>query len=374
MLIKKKLKINQFASLSIISKLKRLPFFVYPACKKQNNYETANTLFPFLFPKIERKLFESLSCSKNSKRKIQIKKNIFPFLYSINLLHFQKKENISNFYKVRTGVLLEKINSKKQSNNFFASFAQINTKKKKSRLTIILKSYSNQIKDIETSVATISKVTNFLKDSFIKRQSKSLLVNTLDLSFFNLKTSFFNQNNKNNKNEMKHFKNRKDYYSIIPNTLSVLKNFEIWRMSFQKIEEVNVVQMTFNSNLLIGQPLVELFGKIKLFNEKKKNLPAFLFFKKTLQKRHYSNRYFFKSLASLDKKGPISKQLQKTFNSRELFTVIRSPFVFKKTREQFIKQQLSYIVSIDLDSPIQKQLLIQYLSLLRLPVEFEIRC
>jgi ribosomal protein S10 len=68
------------------------------------------------------------------------------------------------------------------------------------------------------------------------------------------------------------------------------------------------------------------------------------------------------------------KQMQKAVYNTQVFTVIRSPFVLKKTREQFIKQLLSYSVRIKLHSPIQKQVFIQCLSLLRLPVELEIHC
>ena len=142
---------------------------------------------------------------------------------------------------------------------------------------------------------------------------------------------------------------------------------------FEKKQNLTT-QIPLCLNLLRGQPVIEFLEKpykAKVKGQQKSNF-SFLFSK--LQKTNYCNRYFFKSSASLDNSGPINRQVQKTLSSTQLFTVIRSPFVFKKAREQFSLQKVFYNVTIASHSPIQKELFIQCLSLLRLPVELEIRC
>ena len=91
-----------------------------------------------------------------------------------------------------------------------------------------------------------------------------------------------------------------------------------------------------------------------------------------LQKNNYLNRYFFKWCQVFAGHGSINKQVQKPPHGTKLFTVIRSPFVFKKTREQFILQKQSYFIIVKLQNPVQKRFLIQCIGSLRLPAELEI--
>lgn len=234
-------------------------------------------------------------------------------------------------------------------------------------MKIILKSYNSQFKDIKTSITAISKLTHYLDNSCVK-QFKKFLTHWSNLASLDLYSCFFNQLIK-----IKNFKNSNSFYPEISNAFNLLGNLKMWISLFRKKQKAKMTQMSLNLNSLIGQPLIELLDKpYEVIKKQKKNQSPLILL--VLQKTNYCNRYFFKSSVFLDNNGPINKQVQKTFNSTQLFTVIRSPFVFKKTREQFIKQQLSCTVTIKLHSPIQKQLFIQCLSLLRLPVELEIHC
>jgi ribosomal protein S10 len=91
-----------------------------------------------------------------------------------------------------------------------------------------------------------------------------------------------------------------------------------------------------------------------------------------LLENKYLNRYFFKWCQIFASYASMYRQIQKAPQRSQLFTVIRSPFVFKKTREQFSLQKQSYFVIVKLQNPTQKQFLIQCLGSLRLPAELEI--
>lgn len=64
---------------------------------------------------------------------------------------------------------------------------------------------------------------------------------------------------------------------------------------------------------------------------------------------------------------------QKTPQKTKLFTVIRSAFIFKKTREQFGLTRINYFTSINITSIIHQQLLLQIINLLKLPCELKIQ-
>jgi hypothetical protein len=378
MLIKKNLKTQRFVPCSIILKLKKQPSPIYPACKKRNDYETPNSRLPssLLSSKIKQPFLESLPCSLNTKRQAQKEKKILRFLYPINFFSFQRKNKASgpsiprvfNPQGKETDLKIFTLINSKKENNIYVPFAR----PLESQLKIVLKSYSSQLKDIESSISAISKLVHYL-DSCCGKQFKEFLTNSFNLASFGSNPSFLNRLIK-----IKNFDYSLAQGQRISSAFSLLGNFK-----------TNAAQISLNLNLLVGQPLIELLvglptcevpftsGATPLIGSvatkgQKKYQSAFLL--STLQKTNYCNRYLFKSSAFLDNNGPIDKQMQKAFNSTQLFTVIRSPFVFKKTREQFIKQLLSYSVTIKLHSPIQKQLFIQCLSLLRLPVELEIHC
>jgi ribosomal protein S10 len=215
----------------------------------------------------------------------------------------------------------------------------------------------------------ISKLVHYLNRCNTK-QFKKFLINSFNLASFGFYSSFCNLlvNNSNN-----NFNNNSNNCPGISNILSLpgdSTNTFSKSKTPQKKQTITVTQISLNLNLLMKQPLIEFLGEVA--KKQKKDQSAFLL--STLQKTNHCNLYLFKSSVFLENNGPISKQVQKTLNSNQLFTVTRSPFVFKKTREQFIKRQLSYNIKIELHSPTQKQLFIQCLTLLRLPVELEIHC
>ena len=81
MLIKKNLKRKRFASCSIIFKSKKGSFPPYYICKKQNKSQVASSQSsPFLPPKIEQILLQSLSCQLSTKRQVQKEKNTLNFI------------------------------------------------------------------------------------------------------------------------------------------------------------------------------------------------------------------------------------------------------------------------------------------------------
>jgi hypothetical protein len=354
-----------------------------------------------LSSKIKQPFFESLPCRLNTKRQAQKDKKILRFLYPINFFNFQRKykgsgpsiprvvQNPQDFLETDTKILML-INSKKE-NNIYVPFA----KKKESQLKIVLKSYCSQQKDIESSISAISKLVHNL-DSCTGKQFKEFLTNSFNLISFSSNPSFLNRLIK-----IKNF----DYSLVQLNPPAGRSNKTSLRGVLLDLPaevkissaysllgnlKTNAAQISLNLNLLV-LPLIELLvglptSEIAFTCESTPQIGSFFsitkgqkkyqstFLLSTLQKTNYCNRYLFKSSIFLDNNSPIDKQMQKALNSTQLFTVIRSPFVFKKTREQFIKQLLSYSVIIKLHSPIQKQLFIQYLSLLRLPVELEIHC
>jgi ribosomal protein S10 len=64
---------------------------------------------------------------------------------------------------------------------------------------------------------------------------------------------------------------------------------------------------------------------------------------------------------------------QKIPQRTKLFTLTRSAFIFKKTREQFGLTKKSYFTSIIIKSKTQQQLLLQFITLLKLPIEIKIQ-
>lgn len=365
MLIKKNLKSKQLTS-CLISKLKKQPFPVYPIYKrlKKDQALKINSRFNFLTPssqKIELILLESLSCQLKSKIETEQEQNILPFLYPMHFLNFLRKSNISQSFSTYT--VLNTLTDYKKENNICIPFMQ--SLEKQSQLKIVLKSYSTQPKDIEISITMISKLIYYLNRCCVK-QLKTFLTNSFYSASFRFYPSFFNRSIKNSNDS-------KNIYPKIFSTFNLLDNFKmrLTETSFKKKINTRIIS-SLNRNLLIEQPLIELFGRPnKIVKEQKEKKSAFLL--SMLQKTNYCNRYFFKSSTFLDS-VPINKRVQKISKSTQLFTVTRSPFVFKKTREQFIKQQLSYNIILKFHTKIQKQLFIQWVGLLRLPVELEIHC
>ena len=333
MLIKKNLKTERFISCPIVLKLKkqyRPPYFI---CKKRKEHQIPDaSFFSSLSPAIEQALLKRSPSLLDTKRQAQKEKKILHFLYPTNFFNFQRKDIFSGSFYTRTA-FFTLIESKKKKNHTFAPFAQ--PLKKKFQLKITLKSCKSQLEDIKVSVSAISKLIHFLNNCYTK-QFKTLLTDSSHSPLFDLNSSFFNKPVK-----ARHFSNALEDYPRVPSTFNLLRNFKIWMPLFEKKQNLTT-QIPLCLNLLRGQPVIEFLEKpykAKVKGQQKSNF-SFLFSK--LQKTNYCNRYFFKSSASLDNSGPINRQVQKTLSSTQLFTVIRSPFVFKKAREQFSLQKVFY--------------------------------
>lgn len=103
-------------------------------------------------------------------------------------------------------------------------------------------------------------------------------------------------------------------------------------------------------------------------------------FKKAKLFSALNNYYNFYWRSSLFKQHVIKAVQQHTFfstirkapASSRIFTVTRSPFIFKKTREQFALTKNFYYSTIKTTSNMHLQLLLNYLGLIKLPVEFKI--
>ena len=103
-------------------------------------------------------------------------------------------------------------------------------------------------------------------------------------------------------------------------------------------------------------------------------------FKKASLFSALNNYYNFYWRSSLFKQHVIKAVQQHTFlstirkapASSRIFTVTRSPFIFKKTREQFALTKNFYYSTIKTTSNMHLQLLLNYLGLMKLPVELKI--
>lgn len=94
-------------------------------------------------------------------------------------------------------------------------------------------------------------------------------------------------------------------------------------------------------------------------------------FAERLDHNAHSGRSFFKLSKKFSSLRAINKKLIQRKNSKKLLTLIRAPFVFKKTREQFSLQKLSSHIVITFANSAQKHFIIQNLRLLKLPTELK---
>lgn len=95
--------------------------------------------------------------------------------------------------------------------------------------------------------------------------------------------------------------------------------------------------------------------------------------KKFILKVQYClNRFFLKNCCQTAKIIILKKVIDRTPKKTRIFTVTRSPFVFKKTREQFDLNKISHYTTIKCSSNSYKKLLLQYLSTLKLNSELKI--
>lgn len=138
--------------------------------------------------------------------------------------------------------------------------------------------------------------------------------------------------------------------------------------SFNKFFLVNLTTNNKNSNLVCNSQKQEE----NIFLDTLQQDFLFCFDGRLVQNNNYSNRYFYKWCVTFANHCSVNKQITKPLGSNKLFTVVRSPFVFKKTREQYHSQKVTYSILVKLQNPMQKVFLTQSLGLLRLLCELEI--
>ena len=225
---------------------------------------------------------------------------------------------------------------KEPSRTFMDSVLKKN--KKKLQLQIVLKSYggsSKQAADIQLSLDVISKLIDYL-NYFCTKRFKNIIYS------------------------------RKEKYKYYFDTSSLAST--TFNELFISYSTTNLTNQVFS---LQKQKEEKYSFDPLIFDLQSKDQALFLC-AGVLQKRNYANRYFFKWCELFANNSSINKQIHKPLHSTKLFTVVRSPFVFKKTREQFSSQKLSYSILAKLQNPMQKLFLIQSLGLLRLPCELDI--
>lgn len=138
----------------------------------------------------------------------------------------------------------------------------------------------------------------------------------------------------------------------------------------------NAVQCSGSYNCHTWHSLISRDDKINT-RVLQSNYPRF---KKASLFSALNNYYNFYWRSNLFKQHIIKAAQQHTFfstirkapASTRIFTVTRSPFIFKKTREQFALAKNFYYSTIKMTSNMHLQLLLYYLGLIKLPVEFKI--
>nr|UCS09845.1 ribosomal protein S10 [Percursaria percursa] len=242
-----------------------------------------------------------------------------------------KKQHNNNNTKPKLNRLKKSLRKIKQSSTFIKNTIVL---QKKIQLAITLSSKISQVKDIAYSIAAIEKLIYHINsvcakqlrtalDLFCLNKTKSTIVSQKELTFLPTSTQFIKLHN--------------------------YTNLLAYQKIFKKKQQCNYEVINNKDN-----------------NNTKSNT------KILLERSYYSNRWFFKLSKEFSTQSAVNKQLVQRKNSKRLFTVIRAPFVFKKTREQFCSQKLSSHLVITFASSAQKNFLIQNLRLLKLPTELKL--
>lgn len=220
------------------------------------------------------------------------------------------------------------------------------------KLTITLRSYTVcQVKDISSGIRTIEKLINYLNYLCAKQLHTSFELCATHLisgktggikEFAPVILGFFTPSHTNLLNCQS---------TILPR---YKKQQGPWH--HKAINRNN--RGNFNSKVLTPQ-LTNYLKQSSRFAER-------------LDHTVYLGRSFFKLSKKFSSLRSINKKLVQRKNSKKLLTVIRAPFVFKKTREQFSLQKLSSHIVIKLINSAQKRFIIQNLRLLKLPTELKV--
>jgi hypothetical protein len=217
-----------------------------------------------------------------------------------------------------------------------------------SELIISFRSYViSQAEDISSAINTIEKLIHYLNSVCANQLHTSFelcaitsLLSKVHSNFSPVVLGFFTSS-----------------YTDLINCQSILSPRYRKQQSKQKL--INYTNRDKSNSKILGSQLTNNLKQNSSFAER-------------FQQSYYFDRCFFKLSKQLSSLSAINTKLVQRRNSRKLFTLIRSPFVFKKTREQFSLQTISSNIAITLANAAQKQFLIKNLRLLKLPVELKV--
>nr|WVH39738.1 ribosomal protein S10 [Ulva taeniata] len=217
-------------------------------------------------------------------------------------------------------------------------------------LTITLKSYTIcQVKDISSGIDVIEKLINYLNYLCAKQLHTYLELYAMGLVSNQTRT-------------IKKF---------VPVVLGLLVSSQTSLLNCQSTILSRYQKQQANHKVINCNNSNSLNNKV-LAPQLKKHLKHSSMFKKKLYHSSYWGRSLFKLSKKFSGLSTISKKLVQRRNSKKLLTLIRAPFVFKKTREQFCLQKLSSSIVITFENSAQKHFLIQNLRLLKLPTELKL--
>ncbi len=222
------------------------------------------------------------------------------------------------------------------------------------KLSITLRSYGIcQVKDNTSSIRAIEKLINYLNYVCAKQLHTNFELGRLTKGPI-LRTTrslkvlgFFTPS----------------HTQFLSNHTRLLSKYSSQQSLFKKNKGINCTSSTNSLNKVSPTQSADNFKHI--FSEKHPSqLKTCLLVEQ--------GRCFFKLSKKFSSLKAINKKLVQRKNSKKLFTLIRAPFVFKKTREQFNLQKFSSHIVITFANSAQKDFIIQNLRLLKLPTELKL--
>jgi len=218
------------------------------------------------------------------------------------------------------------------------------------KLTITLKSYTIcQVKDISSGIDVIEKLINYLNYLCAKQLHTYFELYAIGLVSDETRT-------------IKKF--APVVLGLFTSSQTNLLNCQSTILYRYQKQHANHKAINYNNSNSLNSKV--------LAPQLKKYLKRSSRFQKKLYHSCYLSRLFFKLSKKFSSLSTISKKLVQRRNSKRLLTLIRAPFVFKKTREQFSLQKLSSHIVITFDNSAQKHFIIQNLRLLKLPTELKL--
>lgn len=223
------------------------------------------------------------------------------------------------------------------------------------------------------SKSTKKNTTNFKNILFYKKKR-------LELSKYNNNFNYYYKNLTNIKLTLTGYT-----HDDLVQSRKVLNNY------FKKLSSLllrlTFIETTSNCSSLVKDLIINPYHKDGL------NLKKLTGFSNFLQKQHdtANAKSLYKSHLSFDIPPKVKayrknayalsqhlaydtlSHFKKVPSHKPVFTTLRSPFVFKKTREQFTLTQLTYNMHLNIKCPSQQQQIITLLKLVKLPCELKIK-